>query len=74
MRIVYLKVILHYVWQSDDDDELCSYVIVHSRLVFCWPFFNIGRLQTQSFSEMIPFLYRKKSRDRLGTIAVEAVT
>jgi hypothetical protein len=72
MRLAYWKVILHYDWQSDE--ELCSYVLVHSRFVFCWPSFNIGRLQAQSFSEMKPFLYRKIWYDRLGTTAVEAVT
>jgi len=73
MRLAYWKVILHYVWQSDDE-ELCSYVLVRSRLVFCWPSFNIGRLQVHSFSEMKPFMYRKIYDDRLGTIAVGAVT
>jgi hypothetical protein len=73
MRLEYWKVILHYVWQFDDE-ELCSYVLVHSRFVFCWPSFNIGRLEAQSLSEMIPFMSRKICHGRLGTIAVEAVT
>jgi len=73
MRLAYWKVILHYVWQSDDE-ELCSYVTVHSRLVFCWPSFKIGRILAQPFSEMKPFVYRKIYHDRLGTIAVGAVT